>query len=259
MIPERLASVAVVETPPSNTRLSTGQNPQPQDGGFIPVRASRRGTQVSPRQGTGNTGKAIGEINRDNQVLPQIKETVNTVVSNKYGCLEMDTIPSGPHEDGETGEANKENQDVNINKNKKKETLPRKENLIFGGKASTMYNSIAGTKEKWAGNNNKLEGTRGKPRKSNNKPVRGLVFGPTRGEVCLSESGKRLRVEGVDVGRAGGTFSVAVKGAGISSEPLRLRDEEVENPMDSTINETEQQEAGMQTNLEGEDTVLSLA
>lgn len=46
----------------------------------------------------------------------------------------------------------------------------------------------------------------GLKQKKSNRPTRGLIFGPTRGESRLSESGKRLRVERVDLGRAGGIF-----------------------------------------------------
>lgn len=41
-----------------------------------------------------------------------------------------------------------------------------------------------------------------------NRPTRGLIFGPTRGEVELSESGKRLWIEKSNVGRLGGSFTM---------------------------------------------------
>ncbi|VVA97545.1 unnamed protein product [Arabis nemorensis] len=45
-----------------------------------------------------------------------------------------------------------------------------------------------------------------------NKPTRGLVFGPVSHEVDRSSSGKRLRVEGENVGRQGGSFGNGIEG-----------------------------------------------
>lgn len=39
------------------------------------------------------------------------------------------------------------------------------------------------------------------------KPVRGLVFGPTKAEAVLAASGKRLRIETGNGGRPGGVYS----------------------------------------------------
>lgn len=105
-----------------------------------------------------------------------------------------------------------------------------------------MNLSKVGTKEKWAGNKKIAEGVRGNPKKLSNRPTRGLVFGPTKGEISLSESGKRLRVEKVDAGRAGGVFREKVEGIGFTSRPLQLRDEALENPMESNISEMEQRQ-----------------
>ncbi|KAL0688861.1 hypothetical protein Bca4012_088538 [Brassica carinata] len=85
-----------------------------------------------------------------------------------------------------------------------------------------------------------VEGARGRPKNLNNKPARGLVLGPTKGEVSLSESGKRVRVEILEAGRAGGAFRESVAEPRVTVKPLQLRDEELENPMDSTISEMEQ-------------------
>ena len=93
----------------------------------------------------------------------------------------------------------------------------------------------------------------------NNRPVRGLVFGPTNGEISLSESGKRLRVENTTAGRAGGVFKDSVEYGQTRSKTLLLRDEEVDNPMESTISAAEQRVADTQTSLQGDGRILSLA
>ncbi|CAG7906475.1 unnamed protein product, partial [Brassica rapa] len=123
----------------------------------------------------------------------------------------MDTDLSVSREVMGSGEENKENQDSNIENTKDEEILRGKESLVFGGRTNLMNLSKVGHKEKWAGNKKMAEGARGKPKKLSNRPTRGLIFGPTKGEISLSESGKRLRVEKAEVGRAGGAFREVVE------------------------------------------------
>lgn len=111
---------------------------------------------------------------------------------------------------------------------------------------------------KGAGNKKVTGERRGREKRPNNRPVRGLVFGPTKGEVSLSESGKRLRVERSDVGRSNGAFRERVEEARALA-PLQLRDEELENPMESTTSEMEQSETGILSTPRGDERVLPLA
>lgn len=140
-----------------------------------------------------------------------------------------------------------------------KRDLQGKEALIFGGSTNLSTGSKVVHKEKWTGNKKTGEGTRGRPKNLNNRPARGLVFGPTKGEISLSESGKRLRVERLDAGRAGGVFRENATEIGVTVKPLQLRDEELENPMDGIIGETEKCESNAQTSSQGDERVLSLA
>lgn len=39
------------------------------------------------------------------------------------------------------------------------------------------------------------------------KPTSGLIFGPVKGDLEMSATGKRLRVERGNVGRSGGSFA----------------------------------------------------
>lgn len=103
-----------------------------------------------------------------------------------------------------------------------------------------------------------MEGVKGRPNKSNSRPARGLVFGPTKDEISLSESGKRLRVERGDAGRPGGIFKDTLE-ANTKSKPLQLCDEEVENPMENTGSEIEKQMVVAQMEVQGEEEVVSLA
>lgn len=190
---------------------------------------------------------------------PRSKETGNISLSNKYGSLEMDTDLSVSREVMGSGEENKENQDSNIENTKDEEILRGKESLVFGGRTNLMNLSKVGHKEKWAGNKKMAEGARGKPKKLSNRPTRGLIFGPTKGEISLSESGKRLRVEKAEVGRAGGAFREVVEGSGFTPRPLQLRDEALDNPMESNISETEQRQITAVSNSQGDEGSLTLA
>ena len=103
-----------------------------------------------------------------------------------------------------------------------------------------------------------MEGVRGRPKKSTNRPVRGLVFGPTMGETNLSTSGKRLRVENSDAGRPGGVFRDSVE-VRVMPKLLQLRDEGLENPMEIIRSETEKQMVEELTTVQVEEVVGSLA
>lgn len=71
------------------------------------------------------------------------------------------------------------------------------------------YVNRGGPSDKWAGGNKKVEANVSKSKHLKaHRPIRGLVFGPSRGESELSASGKRLRVENEIVGRPGGVFAI---------------------------------------------------
>jgi len=257
-ITEILAEVAIQTEAQSATRSPTRQEPIVQENGFTPVRSSRRGTQILPRLVNCRTAEAGGETDRNVQEIPQTGGIANIAISNKFGSLELDTDRSESREEIMSGEENKENQIMNIKRNENKEILQGKETLIFGGKVNRRKDSKMVNKEKWAGKK-VVEGARGRPINLNNKPARGLVFGPTKGEVSLSESGKRLRVESLEAGRAGGAFRESVAEPRVTVNPLQLRDEELENPMDSTISEMEQRETEAQMEAQGDGRILDLA
>ena len=226
------------------------QNPLEQGDGFTQARGPRRGTQTQPRTANVTTRDLTVEASRNN------RGTI--ALANKFGSLEMVTSTGALGEDAVNGEENKANHDMNIQNKKGKGVLHGKETLIFGGNTSASTSSKVGAKVKGAGNKKVMGEGRGREKKLNNRPVRGLVFGPTKGEVSLSESGKRLRVESTDVGRLGGVFGDRGEEAQITSR-LQLQDEELENPLESIISETEQQETDILSNPQGDERVLSVA
>lgn len=256
-IAERMAISMTLTEVSAQVKQTTAQVPQPQDDGFIQARGSRRGAQALPRSSTGMTGKSSkGETDRSNS---EMKETKKIVLSNKYGSLDIDRKMGEVGDDVSPGEEDRESQKMNIKDNKGKGVLQEKESIVFGGTTSVPSVSKWETKERWMGNKKTMEGARGKLKKINNRPVRGLIFGPTKGEINLSESGKRLRVENNNVGRQGGAFRDNMEKAKAVPKTPQLCDEELENPMDGSISEAEQRTAGTQTNLQEDGRVLSLA
>ena len=178
------------------------------------------------------------------------------MLSNKYGSLGTDTNTGEPSEELIAGEGDKENQEVNIQNAKGKGTLQEKKSLVFGSNGGINLNG--GNKEGGNGNKKIMEGVKGRPKKSTNRPVRGLVFGPTKGETNLSTSGKRLRVENSDAGRPGGVFRDSVE-VRVMPKLLQLRDEGLENPMEIIRSETEKQMVEELTTVQVEEVVGSLA
>ncbi|KAG2307473.1 hypothetical protein Bca52824_027221 [Brassica carinata] len=244
-IAERAAALTLQKEVSATVEIASKQGSPGQEEGFTQARGSRKGVFQSSRPVSDMTKSLNEEVNRSVRRTQNDKETTRIVLSNKYGSIGTDTNKDGSSEDGIPGEEDKENQKVNI----------QKENLVFGGNGGTSSNG--GHKERWNGNKKTMEGGRGKPKKLDNRPVRGLVFGPTKGERTLSESGKRLRVESSDAGRPGGVFGDNV-GVRDSPRSLKLRDEALENPVEITRSETEMQMVEAQTKLREEEEVGSL-
>ncbi|EOA18311.1 hypothetical protein CARUB_v10006824mg [Capsella rubella] len=132
------------------------------------------------------------------------KETV--VTSNKFGNLMEDAIVSGIREVAISSEENKENENISQGGNQGKfvpqvmAAVGRFEKKKNGQRVALKETSIGGNKP------NEVNGFRPKTYK-NNRPTRGLVFGPPRREGDFAASGKRLRVEDGFVGRPGGVFT----------------------------------------------------
>ncbi|XP_013607689.1 PREDICTED: uncharacterized protein LOC106314355 [Brassica oleracea var. oleracea] len=171
-IVERLAEVAIQTEAQSATRSPTRQEPIVQENGFTPVRSSRRGTQILPRLVNGRTAEAGGETDRNVQEIPRTGGIANIAISNKFGNFASE----------------------------------RDSNLWREGEYKKGFENGEQGEMGWEESSRR----RGRPKNLNNKPARGLVIGPTKGEVSLSESGKRLRVESLEAGRAGGAFRESV-------------------------------------------------
>ncbi|KAG2246428.1 hypothetical protein Bca52824_086056 [Brassica carinata] len=240
-------------------RTANFQDSQMQEDGFILAKGSRKGSSSLSQHTTCTARKSNVEMNKNNRGNPSRKEAATIVLSNKYGELDTGTKLDVVREDGTSGQENKENLNMNVQNSKGKGALQDKAVMTFGSKVGLPPTSQTWTRERGPGNKKMVESARGRLKKLNNMSIRGLVFGPTKGEISLSESGKRLRVKNSEAGRSGGVLRDRVEDGRCMHARLQLRDEELENPMESSIIETEQCIADIQTTSEEEERVASLA
>ncbi|CAL9242350.1 unnamed protein product, partial [Arabidopsis halleri] len=177
---------------------------QPENDGFTVVRRAGRRPAKPDARVVVTAQESESDLGRN---LQEISE--NIMVSNRFGGLEEDLVSMEMREVTILSGGDKENinQDhENISKTGKSVEQGRE-----GTEASQMIKGLSGSRgsslpKKALGL--KQNGPVGsKPKYKNvNRPSRGLVFGPTREELVLSASGKRLRVENRAVGRLGGVF-----------------------------------------------------
>lgn len=179
--------------------------PVKENDGFTVVRRSGR------KSGSSRAGAGIGgsgeELGRNLREIPRIAEMGNIMLSNSFGRLQEDLMPPKSREGIFPMEENKENENtVEIQKNGK-QILSAYKGIFERGASKAKHGETKGTRDKQAGQYKAISNNRPKANFKQNRPTRGLVFGPSSNEVVLSNSGKRLRLERTNVGRAGGIFT----------------------------------------------------
>ncbi|XP_024009924.1 uncharacterized protein LOC112085132 [Eutrema salsugineum] len=177
--------------------------------GFQEVR--RRGRKP-PTQTEKGASTAAGAQDRSKNILKEISP--NIPITNRFGDLGEDMIEDEIREVVNNQEKNKEIVGVENPRGKSAsqgtigEGLPVFSAGPLGDRetgTARRQNGIKPVRPVKTNNRNEKTGPRFSSNK-NQKPTRGLVFGPTRGEVELSGLGKRLRVELVEAGRPGGVI-----------------------------------------------------
>lgn len=156
---------------------------------------------------------------RNQDQISENRNVANIEVANRFDNLEIDMISAEIQDVAISGEGNKENEYMgntskaggNISQGKGIKNVGQGEKPKFGLRDVGKERRAQGV------NNSELNGLKVKPFKST-RPVRGLVFGPTKDELELSESGKRLRVEKGSVGRRGGAFARERAGVPMENE-----------------------------------------
>lgn len=204
-------ALATASTPVTKPHEITGDRGMVTE--FTQVRPARR----RPEQQNGGGGSMRNNEGRDMRGAKiiagsRVREARNgsaveiIKVSNRFGGLGEEGETEKLEEEVGRDGANKENENT-INLSLRGSSRMFGKDVSFAAKeGNDKHMSIkVGQKDKKAGN---LRGPNPFKFKSRNVgPTRGLVFGPTRGEIGLSMSGKRLRVENECVGRPGGAFA----------------------------------------------------
>ncbi|CAL9224063.1 unnamed protein product [Arabidopsis halleri] len=199
-------------------RGETSQNKGVQDvDGFTEVRHRNWRVAAAP------VVFAAGGLGERKENTPMERVCVNDVVvqktTNRFSGLEVE---------GETWDANKENENHESNQNVLRQERSEKQSdgrIVHGKEAWSKGGSRGVELERRLGGSKvgRNVGTKGKAVKQS-VPARGLVYGPTRGETGETggiSSGKRLRVEEVSVGRDGGVFTAGMVGTESESRVLQ--------------------------------------
>ncbi|CAL9223353.1 unnamed protein product [Arabidopsis halleri] len=192
--------IAVAE---SNKAKETVVPPREDDGFTVVRRAGRRPSAPAQKMVfvVGTAGR------RSEQSLREIPTNQGMEISNRFGGLDQDAGSSEIREVAVLTGANKENEYGSL----KTRSDLRAPQVKEGSFNLQIEKGKGGTKNgpKWRRNGGlKIVEPNGPKQKLvvSNKPARGLIFGPTKGEEVIATSGKRLRVETESVGRPGGVY-----------------------------------------------------
>ncbi|CAE6262293.1 unnamed protein product [Arabidopsis arenosa] len=184
-----------------------GQSANNQDAdGFTEVRRSRSRGQVTQVVFEAGGSKKAPEVESGERMLLGGSETL--AVSNSFGGLMEETVVSEEQQNNTMREDNKENEgsQMLVNQNQGVAQIQSKSNVGKGVVGNGGFRAGDQEKKSGASKSGKHQVVRGKNMRSS-APGRGLVFGPIRGESDGISPGKRLRVETVSAGRAGGVYT----------------------------------------------------
>lgn len=200
----------VTETPVGEIVASGSENglgEKPGSDGFTMVRRRGRRLDSPPSTVVFAAGGSQANLGRNLQEITQRNDIANTTVSNRYGSLDAEGNPPTFMDGLISSDANKENVSAFPKVVRKdKGTIQKLEGRSNGPVGKNLRSVKEGPTERTPSVHRAAERFGPKSKSKVNRPMRGLIFGPTKGELGMSESGKRLRVEREGMGRAGGVF-----------------------------------------------------
>lgn len=212
--------VPVVEEP----RIVQGQTQGERQGEAEFTTVRRRGRRWEPPQKNVvfSAGGSGGNVGRQLKEISQNKDSGNIQLSNRYGNLEeVGNIPM-IMENTISLAANKENMVVIPKKSwEERKSQQLREGVPSGpvGKGKGVVRESP--RDKRFSSQKGIDSVGPKTKVKSTRPTRGLIFGLTKGEGQLSESGKRLRVEREGMGRAGGVFGNGEPGGSITEMSMQ--------------------------------------
>lgn len=136
-------------------------------------------------------GGVRGDGGSNRRVLTRNKAIENVTVSNRFGNLEEDLTSFELREEDIRPNDNKENENL-VNQRSQAKSASKAKLVVFEAGVDEGSGGVReGSTEKRVGINKAMEKNGPKPKNSKGlEPTRGLIFGPTRGEVELSANGK---------------------------------------------------------------------
>lgn len=207
------------ELPSARESVALNEDNQVEDG-FTAVR--RKGSRTAQPQKDTNSG-AGGSRGNSGRIMKEVihgNNLANIAISNSFGNLEEVSDVPTVKETTILSDADKENRPFLYFGRQGKSISQVKERSANGLAEKGKSIAREGPTNRRAGSYKGTELNGPKPKLRSNRPMRGLVFGPTKGEVEMSESGKRLRVESDGVRRAGGVFGNG--SGGVHTPPVSL-------------------------------------
>ncbi|CAA7048082.1 unnamed protein product [Microthlaspi erraticum] len=172
-----------------------------EDDGFQTVQSSRRRAEAPATQVIFTAGTPGGGGRGNLRDISATSSQRNIPISNRFGDLTIDTDLPESRGQMESEEANKENVDSqNIHGREKSvgQGIMGSSSGSFGTKSNV---NATGSKAKRAGKLRTNAAHKQISKGGVNRPMRGLIFGPTKGEEERLSSGKRPRVDHGTEGR----------------------------------------------------------
>ncbi|KAL0707411.1 hypothetical protein Bca4012_073837 [Brassica carinata] len=205
--PRNVTERALGTVPSPVTMTHVGSESTGMDTEFTQVRQARRKLEQQRSIGglmRSNEERSVGgrktrEVRKEG-VLEEIR------VSNRFGGLEEEGETDELAEVGVREEGNKENENtVNLSLGGSSKVHGKAMTFVANEKKEKHASVRLGPKEKKTSNMRSPHFQM--PKSKPVGPTRGLVYGPTKEEIDMSVSGKRLRVEKETVSRPGGAFA----------------------------------------------------
>ncbi|KAL9859810.1 putative transcription factor interactor and regulator CCHC(Zn) family [Arabidopsis thaliana] len=214
----KAAKAVVVVTQPEAPVTNSGER-DPLSDGFVMVEKSGKRLEQQRRKVVNPNGNAGGGLGNNRKALDQRKDLGIISLSNSFGRLQENLENTMIEANAGSSGSNKENEPIANELGKVVRDMPG-QGIKFGAHGPVGKEGSNGPlKDNRPWGTKGASGTGPKPKLlRQNKPTRGLVFGSTQGEIELSESGKRMRVEKPMSGRLGGRFVNERNGLSLGTE-----------------------------------------
>ncbi|KAL9308483.1 putative transcription factor interactor and regulator CCHC(Zn) family [Arabidopsis thaliana] len=189
------APVQAGQTQKQNVSEKTNGGVQENDG-FTTVGRSGRRPGPPAKQGKVAVSTSDGDLGRNLREIPRLSENGNITLSNSFGRLQEDLRATKTREEVVMREANKENENIEeVLKNGKQILSANKGIFEREAVKGRNLNKGGGGRDRRIGHLKTKAAAGPKQLFKQNRPTRGLVYGPSSIEVELTNSGKRLRTE----------------------------------------------------------------